>query len=161
MPEEKKNSMPAVAGVVIVVLAVAVYGYFKYAKKDSSAVVNTPVTQEVPTVPSDTNTGTPVSQNQYKDGQYEAVGEYQSPAGAESLKVNLTLKDDMIVDVTATVMATKRESVEWQKKFVSGLKSAVMGKKLSEVNLTKVSGSSLTPKGWNDAVAKILVQAKA
>lgn len=73
----------------------------------------------------------------------------------------VTLKDDVIVDATVVGQATKRESIEWQKKFISGFKPLVVGKKLSDVSLTKVSGSSLTPKGWNDAVAKIMVSAKA
>jgi hypothetical protein len=40
-------------------------------------------------------------------------------------------------------------------------KQYVVGKKIDEVQLTKVSGSSLTPQGFNDALAKIKAEAKS
>ncbi len=37
----------------------------------------------------------------------------------------------------------------------------VVGKKIDEVQLTKVAGSSLTPKGFMDALEKVKTEAKA
>ena len=96
----------------------------------------------------------------YMDGTYNSKGNYKSPGGPEQIDVTLVLKDDVITSATVVSLATLPTSKLMQGKFISGVKAEVVGKKLSEVTLTKVSGSSLTPKGWNDAVAKIMVSAK-
>jgi len=160
MPEEQKKSNAGLWSVVgVLILAVLGYGVFNYTKKDSmSAAMENDTTPPLNTPPVPT---TPPVTTMYKDGTYSVEGEYTSPGGAEKINVTLVLKDDVIVDATVKSLATLPASVNWQGKFVSGVKAEVVGKKLSEVTLTKVSGSSLTPKGWNDAVAKIMVQAKA
>ena len=159
MPEEQKKSNTAlISGAVVLVLAVAGYGVFKYTNTAPAENVNTPAVNAPLIPPVVTPTA---SANVYKDGTYTSEGMYVSPGGNEKINVSLVLKDDVIVDATVKSLATLPASVNWQGKFVSGVKEQVVGKKLSEVNLTKVSGSSLTPKGWNDAVAKIQVQAKA
>lgn len=106
-------------------------------------------------------TETSASTAMYKDGTYTVVGNYQSPAGAEDLGVTLTLAGDVVTDASAEVKATNTFSINWQNTFANNFKTLVVGKKISEVELTKVSGSSLTPMGFNDAVAKIKVQAKS
>ncbi len=97
----------------------------------------------------------------FKDGSYTAMGSYVSPAGPESIKVNVTLQSGIITSATVTPQAQRGDSQEFQAKFTSGFKQYVVGKKITDVNLTKVSGSSLTPRGWNDAISKIEVQAQA
>jgi hypothetical protein len=96
----------------------------------------------------------------YKDGTYTAVGEYKSPAGAEEIGVTVTLKNDIIVDVTVEPKATVAISKRMQADFAANYKTLVVGKNIAEVKLTKVSGSSLTPAGFNDALVKIMAQAK-
>ena len=97
----------------------------------------------------------------YTDGTYEAVGEYQSPGGAESIDVELTLTDGVITDANVVSKAERPISQDMQAKFISGYKAEVVGKNIDDVELDVVSGSSLTPKGFNDAVEKIKEQAKA
>lgn len=58
-------------------------------------------------------------------------------------------------------LATDPNSKRFQGEFADGYKAQVIGKPIAEVFLTKVSGSSLTPKGFNDAVEKIKSEAKA
>ncbi|KND50331.1 MAG: FMN-binding protein [Parcubacteria bacterium C7867-003] len=156
MPEEKKSSAALTSAIVVLVLAIASYGVFKYVKKDSTSGVPvvTPPTSEPVVLP-------PVSTSVYKDGTYTVDGSYVSPGGEEKINVTLVLKDDVVVDATVKALATNTVSVKMQTAFASGYKTLVVGKKITDVTLTKVSGSSLTPKGWNDAVAKIQVQAKA
>lgn len=91
----------------------------------------------------------------YKDGTYTAVGTYESPAGPEAIDVTLTLKGDVITDTTVVGEATNRKSISMQGQFIDNYKPQVIGKKIQDVNLTKVSGSSLTPIGFNDALTKI------
>lgn len=97
----------------------------------------------------------------YKDGKYDTVGDYNSPAGLESINVSLTLKDDVVTDATVVGTATNPKSKFMQSEFIGGFKTQVIGRKLEDIKLDKISGSSLTPKGFNDAVAKTKVLAKA
>ncbi len=103
----------------------------------------------------------PVVQNTYKDGTYSAAGTYQSPAGKEEVGVSLTLQNGIITDAIFTPKATNEVSVKLQGMFAGGYKAMVVGKTLDEAQLDKVSGSSLTPKGWNDAIEKIKLEARA
>lgn len=96
----------------------------------------------------------------YKDGEYSEMGGYTSPAGPEEIGVKLSIKDDVITAVTIEPKATHEFSVKWQGVFRDNVATAVVGKKLSEINLDKVAGSSLTPKGFNQALEKIKNQAK-
>ncbi len=157
--QDKKNNGVIIGTVSVLVLLVAVYGYYSYSGKSSATQVNDvmpTVTVEVaPTATIVTSTST------FKDGSYSAVGNYNSPGGAEEIGVTVTVKDDVITDATVKVMATRPASKNWQTTVSSNIKSAVVGKKLNDVVLDKVSGSSLTPKGWNDAISKISSQARA
>lgn len=103
----------------------------------------------------------PVVQNTYKDGTYSATGMYQSPAGKEEIGISITLQNGVITDTTFTPKATNEVSIKLQGMFANGYKAVVVGKTLDEVKLDKVSGSSLTPKGWNDAIEKIKLEARA
>ncbi len=120
-------------------------------------VVTKPVTPSVPVKPVVSTTPT----TQYKNGTYSAVGDYRSPEGGETIGIKLTIKDDLIVDAVATLQARDKKSVKYQELFINNFKTLVVGKKLSEVSLGKVSGSSLTPKGFNEAVIEIRSEAKA
>jgi len=157
----------ALAGVVVAVLIV---GFVYVGKKDSiifvepavvkgteeegvpTGVEPVPVSQEVPV--QDT-----VSTLAYRDGAYTVVGKYSAPSGAENVGITLVLKDDVIVDASGTVETAHPTSKKFQGLFLGGFKTQVVGKKLSEVSLDKVSGSSLTPKGFADAVLQIRAEA--
>ncbi len=129
---------------------------------EAAASGQTPVPSNTTTTPATIAPTTPVEKKTvYKNGTYSADGEYRSPAGAESITVSLTLVNDVITDATVTPHATNKRSIQMQDAFISGFKQLVVGKNIDEVTLDKVSGSSLTPKGFNDAIAKIKVQAKA
>jgi len=185
-----KKSAPMNSVAAIVIVALVLIGLYFMTKKDeiagvpsSEPVVETsselsPITASPaiegntatvtegkttpPPAPAPTPTPPPVaSSNLYKNGTYTAVGSYMSPGGPEQIGITLTLKNDAIVDASAKPMADLPTSVKYQTMFAEGLKAAVMGKSIDTVKLDKVSGSSLTPKGFNDAVSKIKVQAKA
>lgn len=96
----------------------------------------------------------------YADGTYEAEGSYQSPAGQESVGVSLTLADGKVTAVTVTPKATDSNSVRFQGEFKDGISSEVVGKSLDEIEVSKVSGSSLTSGGFNEAVDSIKAEAQ-
>ncbi len=131
---------------------------------DTTVTVNdtTPTSTATDTAPTNSNTTPPVAApvTAYKDGTYSVVGAYVSPGGNQKLNVTLVIKNDVVVDATVTDGSVDPASKQYQAIFISGYKVQVIGKKLSEINVTKVSGSSLTPLGFMDAVAKIKVEAK-
>lgn len=102
-----------------------------------------------------------VTEGTYEDGTYTATGTYTSPGGPEEIGITLTVEGGIITDASAEPKATIPASVNWQTVFANNFKASVVGKSLDEVSLDKVSGSSLTPKGFNDAVEKIKAQAEA
>ena len=95
----------------------------------------------------------------YKNGVYEQERDYISPAGPEQIDVVLTLSEGVITEATVTPQAVNPKSKYMQDVFVENFKPLVVGKNIKELNLGKVAGSSLTPKGFNDAVAKIKAKA--
>ena len=101
------------------------------------------------------------SVSMYKDGTYSATGQYMSPGGLDKIAITLTLSNDIVTDVSATPEPGDNTSARYQDKFISSYKDYVVGRNIADINLTKVSGSSLTPKGFNDALAQIKAQAKA
>lgn len=137
-------SKKTVAGLIVVAILV---GFFYVSKG------NTP-----------TNPSKPVENVQvaskYKDGTYTSEGKYLSPGGDESVDVTITIKDDVVTDAKVESNATRPMSVKFQGLFIEGYKTLVVGKKIDEVVLDKVSGSSLTPKGFNDAVEKIKAESR-
>lgn len=162
-------------GAAVVILAVVLVAVISQVSKPATNTVadNTQTEQD------NTNTGTadaagtsevgsaPVNDtpeadvNMYKDGTYTMVGSYNSPAGPESIEITVTLKDGIITDTSAVPQATVPASVNWQGVFAKNYETLVVGKKIDEVSLDKVSGSSLTPKGFNDAITKIKAEAQA
>lgn len=103
----------------------------------------------------------PVAASAYMDGSYEAEGDYKSPAGPESIDVSLTLKGDVVTAVSVTGTSESGKSQKYIDQFVAGVQTVVVGKPLSELSLGVVNGSSLTPKGFMDALAKIKAEAQA
>lgn len=109
-----------------------------------------------------TSTPTPVAESsEYKDGTYEVDGEYLSPGGPELMGVTITLANGIITDTSVEVKTARPISKMMQEAFQANYKPLVVGKSIDDVMLDKVSGASLSPKGFNDAVVKIKAEAKA
>ncbi|MEG9227493.1 FMN-binding protein [Aeromicrobium sp. Sec7.5] len=95
-------------------------------------------------------------------GDYAAEGSYQTPGGQQSVEVDLTLAEDGTISaVTVTPQADGGNSEQFQKKFAGGIADEVVGTKISELDVSKVSGSSLTSSGFNAAIDKIVDEAAA
>src|SRR3982750_3855079 len=95
--------------------------------------------------------------SKYTDGEYTAEGLY---AGKKSIIVKLKLDDDKIKEVEVTPNTPNiRMSFNLQKKFAAAVPEVVIGKPIEEVHLDKLAGSSLTTKGFNEALDKIKSQA--
>ena len=170
------KSFLAITGLVVILLATGTYMAMGSSKTETATVLDTTQTASLLAVtvsPSAESAGattpqpTRVSQTSlvtslYKDGTYIASGTYNTPEGkTETIAVSVTLKNDVIVDSRVTpTTSNDHESQRYQKQFIAGYKQLVTGKKITSVNLSVVSGSSLTSSGWNSAVARIEAQAK-
>lgn len=97
----------------------------------------------------------------YADGTYEARGQYATPESVETIDVTLTLAGDTVTAVEVTGDPQAAESKRYQSEFIGGIQDEVVGKKLDEISVSKVAGSSLTSGGFNDAVGAIKSEAKA
>lgn len=150
MENSNKYIVP-VAVVLVVIVAAAAYKILNKKSSEEGEVIATASAQ--PSV----SAGAGV----YENGTYEVVGDYRSPAGPEHINVSLTLTDGVITEAEVVSPATHPTTKKMQALFIGGYRSFVIGKNIDEVELTKVSGSSLTPKGFNDAVSKIKAQASS
>lgn len=106
----------------------------------------------------DDASATPAS---YVDGTYQSSGGYQSPNGAETIEVSITLTDGAISAVEVTPQATNSTSQRYQGYFAGGIAEEVVGKSLDEANVSRVAGSSLTSGGFAEALESIRQDAKA
>jgi hypothetical protein len=69
---------------------------------------------------------------------------YKTPAGEDPVEFSVSVLDGTITAVTATPKATNDISAKRQAAFAGEISSKVVGKKISELNLSAVGGSSLT-----------------
>jgi hypothetical protein len=160
---EKKSqtgSILAIVGIIVIVVA-GIIGYQSMHKPQSADATNVAAQPTTAQTVQATTEPTVSQKSAYKDGKYSAVGDYVSPGGAEQLGVTLTIANGIVTDSDVTVKATRPESKERQTDFAEHYKTEVVGKSLADLQLGKVSGSSLSPKGFNDAVDKIKAEAKS
>lgn len=162
-PQKSKTMRIAVSAIILIVLIAAVaYSYSRSSFVMARTTVPIGTTQDVPNMHGDTSS---TSTQKYKDGTYTAVGNYNSPAGLEHITVTLRIQKDTVISSTVVSGELNKENNEspqtrvYQGLFIIGYKSHVVGKDISTIHLNAVSGSSLTPKGFNDALVKIEAQA--
>ncbi len=114
---------------------------------------------------SSANTGstgaTTTSKAAYKDGDYSEQGTYASPGGTELISVSLTLKSNLVTALTVKTVKADPTATQYEAMFEAGIDKIVVGKNLNSLNVTRVSGSSLTSQGFDDALTKIKADAKA
>lgn len=130
---------------------------------ETTPVTQPPAAQEVQTTPvvSEQAVSEPTVTVSYADGTYDAPGTYTAPSGEESIKVSVTVKENKVTDVNITTEAKDPTTKMFIDKFIAGVDGVVVGKRLDEISgLSAVNGSSLTPKGFEVALASIKTQAK-
>lgn len=161
---DKKIIIPVVISGVVV--SVVIGGLVLQSGKTDKDENNSPTI--VPTNTSITPTSFVISPSvstapievSYKDGTYKANGSYTSPAGKESIDVELIIKDGKIETVSITTKGMSSTSKQYQNKFKGGISDIIVGKSIKdEFKPTAVSGSSLTPIGFKDAYEQIQRQA--
>lgn len=150
------RSRPVVAGMAGLGLVGALAG--------CSATASTPSTGGQTAAPAPATTGGASAAGgsaSFKDGTYTADGSYNAPSGTETITVTLTIASDAVTKVSIGTHATDPNAKQYQSMFASGISGVVVGKRLSELSVSRVAGSSLTSNGFRAAVTKIEQQAAA
>lgn len=171
-PATDANKKLLVPSIVVLLILVAVFvGYAYFGKSTDVATTvqppigttkgQTPVTVPVTTMqPSMMAPGKMATiTSKYKDGTYSATGTYRTPENEEQITVSITLANDTVTAANATIDATNPDSKRYQAMFLAGYKQLVVGKSIDGLNLSQVSGSSLTSAGFNDALTQIKARA--
>jgi uncharacterized protein with FMN-binding domain len=102
----------------------------------------------------------PSATTRYKSGTYTATGSYSSPGGDEQIGVTLTLANDTISRLSVDTSSASGPAEQFQNQFAEGIDALVVGKRLDQVSVSRVSGSSLTSTGFNKAIATIAAHAR-
>lgn len=123
--------------------------------------------QDIPVTPganlsvSPTTSAAMMTSSSYKAGTYQATGSYITPGGNEFVILNLVISDTgTVTESSVTASANNHDSARYQQLFTQNYKTFVNGKKIDQIHLNRVSGSSLTSGGFNSALEKIKDQAK-
>ena len=156
----KKPQSNAIIGIIsIVIISLIVGGVYVFKSgSDDDTATNTTMT-DTASQPADSTTGSTPMMGSYKDGTYEATGNYNTPGGNEYIDVTIVIQNGKIIDSSVTSRAKSRESKGYQSDFVNGYKDQVKGKSIATLRLSRVAGSSLTPRGFNEAIDAIKTQA--
>lgn len=163
MESSKSPNRALIAIVVVVLLAAAATAAVVLTNKPATDSASTSgQASDMPTsAPQSSDTGSTATSGTFKDGTYSATGSYQTPGGLESIGVKVTLSGGVVTDAQVTKQGQTGEAQEYQAEFVANFKPLVVGKKITDVSLNRVAGSSLTSAGFNDAINDIEKQAQA
>jgi uncharacterized protein with FMN-binding domain len=160
VPTQNNTMKKGVVGILSLSAIVAIGAYLTQHNKTTGGETPQPTNSAAGANVLQTGTTSEAKASEYKNGVYAAKGSYSSPAGGETVDVMLTIVGDKVTNATFKGNATNPASVNWQNKFSQGFNDVVVGKSVDEISLTVVNGSSLTPKGFMDALVKIKTQAK-
>ena len=92
-----------------------------------------------------------------------ATVNFNTPGGVNIMTVSVSMANGMIGDVSFEEEINSildRKSAHYKESFTTGLdKSKFIGKKLSDVSLSRVGGASLTTRAFMDALNQAVVSA--
>lgn len=145
----------------IAIIAVVAIGIYVYSTSSSKSPSPAMTAAPSPSAAAVSPTVAMMAKATFKDGTYTQEGTYVSPGGEEKIGVKITIKNGLVTESEVTPESERPMSLKFQKQFAEGYKEFVIGKNINEIKLDKVAGSSLSPKGFNDAVEKIKAEAKA
>lgn len=118
---------------------------------------NTPPTPSAPSTPA-TPTPAPADTNRYTNGTYRTQSTYRTPEGTYVMDVTLVIANDSVTSASLSFDADGARS-GYSKRFTSGYQNQVISKNLEGLNLSRVSGASLTTNAYNNALNNIRNQA--
>jgi hypothetical protein len=124
---------------------------------DATPIATPPAEATEQTTPDATPIATPSDQS-----TYTARGEYLTPARTEHIiDVTLTLENGIVTDADIIYDEGNGFSNPHQQRFDGAYKAQVIGKSLSQINLSRVGGASVTSRSFNVVVTAIKAQISA
>lgn len=165
--------MPIIIAIIAVIAILGVGGYVLQSndtvstETSTSEVVARPE-ETTPTEPTPT-TETPQSPSELATVPevtnatvYKARGEYLTPARTNHIiDVTLTLEDGIVTDADVVYDEGAGFSNPHQERFDGAYKAQVVGKRLDQINLSRVGGASVTSRSFNEVIADIEAQINA
>jgi hypothetical protein len=161
LPAHKKMLSAAAAASVLLITAACGSSEESDGGSSKPAATSAAPTSDAPTAADPATPDVGAEEAGYADGDYSAEGSYSNPGGESTVKVALTISDGTISKVDVTPEATNGTSKQYQTQFAGGIADQVVGKSLDDLDVSKVAGSSLTAKGFNDAIDQIKAEAGA
>lgn len=116
-----------------------------------------PVTVETPNVPTE-NASVEASGQTSMTSEKPAVTRaetvtYATPAGNDPVEFSVTIKDGVITAASAKPKATNEISNKLQTAFSENVAKEVVGKKISDINVTAIGGASLATAAFKTFVS--------
>lgn len=158
MQTDKSKKLVAFLAVMIVV--VAIVGTIALSKKQQDKVSTVTSADSSSNNVDTTAPAVTTGAASYRDGTYTAEGSYNTPGGDESITITVTLQNGLVTSTSATSTPMDSDAQEYQDAFKSAYKGQVVGKKVDNLRLSRVAGSSLTSIGFNNALDQIKNQAQ-
>lgn len=160
VPPTERQGPPLRGRALTMLAAVSILGTAGCAGADASADDAADPASGAPSAETSAVAKPPAAGQVYRDGEYRETGNYQSPAGPEEVGVTLTLESDVVSAVEVEPMPDNPTTTVYQERFAGGISEAIVGKKLDDLSVDRVAGSSLTSGGFNDAADKIKSEAR-
>lgn len=145
----------ALIAIIVIVLLVAVTAAVIVLGKQGNPTQTVSTTTPAGTTSTRTSSVSSSSTGSYKDGTYKESGTYRSPGGSETINLSVTLSGGLITATDMTAIPSTSEARDYQGRFIDAYKALVVGKKIGDVSLDRVAGSSLTSGGFNNALDQI------
>ncbi len=98
----------------------------------------------------------------YNDGTYSASTSYTAPQNhTNKIDVSLTIASGKVTAVTVEGTANDSKSEQYIDGFESSIESAIVGKAISGLSVSRLSGASLTSQAFNTVLDTIRSDAAA
>lgn len=148
--------MPYLIALIILVVAGIAFAVMQSDSTEPNAEVAEPTEvtsrnaeEESPSEPEVSSTG---------GTSYQSEATYLTPARIEhTVGVNLTVADGIVTDATVLYNGSEPETAQ-QGNFENAYRSEVIGKRLEDLELSRVGGASLTSNAFNEAVDNIIAE---
>ncbi|MFZ2206509.1 MAG: FMN-binding protein [Microgenomates group bacterium] len=87
--------------------------------------------------------------------QVSETVDYSVKRFSESITVNATFSNQTIIDLQIKNQSTNGESAAYQEAFATEIKQYVIGKKISEINISRIAGASYTSVAFMEAISRM------
>lgn len=89
------------------------------------------------------------------DGTYSGTGSYETPGGRQQIDVTVVLADGVVEVLRVDPAATNTTSLRFQERFASAVVERAVGRRLADVEVDRLAGSSSTGAGFMAALDQV------